>query len=72
MNNQDHEKELKALEDKLETLLKHCNKLQDENISLKLKQEDLIREKAGLIEKTSLAKSRVEEMINRLKTMEHT
>ena len=63
--------ELKELEEKLNLLIEQHNSLKKENDSLKTKQETLVREKAKLIEKTTLARIRVEEMINRLKAMEH-
>lgn len=62
--------ELKDLEGKLDQLIEqyHCVKI--ENNSLKTKQEALVREKAKLLEKTNLARTRVEAMITRLKAME--
>jgi len=63
--------ELKALEDKLDQLIYQYNSVKNENNSLKIKQESLVREKAKLLEKTTLARTRVEAMITRLKSMEH-
>jgi cell division protein ZapB len=63
--------ELKDFEDKLDQLINKCHTMNSENSSLKSKQETLVQEKAQLLEKTSLAKTRVEEMITRLKAMEH-
>lgn len=63
--------EIKLLEEKLETLIQLYNAVKDENRSLKVKQEELVREKAKLLEKSSLVKARVEAMITRLKAMEH-
>ena len=60
-----------ALEEKLDELLKSYETLQIENKSLKIKQQELVREKAKLVEKTSTARLRVESMISRLKSMEH-
>jgi cell division protein ZapB len=64
--------ELKLLEEKLETLIQQFNAVKDENRSLKVKQEELVREKAKLMEKSSLVKARVEAMIIRLKAMEQS
>jgi cell division protein ZapB len=50
--------------------LRHCLSLRDENRSLRLRQDILVVERAELIEKTELARNRVEAMINRLKAME--
>ena len=63
--------EIKALEAKLDSLIELYNSMKNENTSLKTKQEELVREKAKLIEKTTIARTRVEAMIMRLKSMEH-
>ncbi len=63
--------ELAALEAKLDALIEQFNLVKNENKSLKVKQDALIKEKAKLLEKTTLAKVRVEAMITRLKAMEH-
>lgn len=67
----DPSNELAALETKLDTLIDQYAQLKSENKSLKVKQDSLVKEKARLLEKTTLAKSRVEAMIARLKAMEH-
>lgn len=63
--------ELKELEEKLDLLIEQYNTVKNENHSLKIKQEALVKEKAKLIEKTTQARIRVEAMISRLKAMEH-
>ena len=63
--------DIQDLENKLDDLIVLYKEVKDENHSLKTKQEELVREKAKLIEKTSLARTRVEAMITRLKSMEH-
>jgi len=63
--------ELKDLEDKLDQLIEQYDHVKNENRSLKTKQDSLVREKAKLLEKTTLAKTRVEAMITRLKAMEN-
>ncbi len=63
--------ELAALEQKLDQLIEKYNQVKTENCSLKIKQEALVKEKAKLLEKTTLARTRVEAMITRLKAMEH-
>lgn len=62
--------ELKELEDKLDLLISQYQSVKSENNTLKTKQEALILEKAKLLEKTTLARTRVEAMITRLKEME--
>jgi cell division protein ZapB len=63
--------ELKNLEAKLDQLIDRYMAVKNENNSLKSRQEALIKEKDSLLEKTNLAKLRVEAMINRLKAMEY-
>ena len=67
----DPSSELAALEAKLDALITQFNAIKNENRSLKVKQDALVKEKAKLLEKTTLAKARVEAMITRLKAMEH-
>jgi cell division protein ZapB len=67
----DQSLELKDLEDKLDKLIEQYHDVKNENNSLKTKQDALVREKAKLLEKTTLARTRVEAMITRLKAMEH-
>jgi cell division protein ZapB len=67
--NQAHD--LKALEEKVALLIQQYTALNNENHSLKAKQQELVREKAKLIEKADLARTRVEAMITRLKSMEN-
>lgn len=62
--------DLDTLERQVEELLSTCQRLRDENASLRSRQETLVAERAELIEKTELARSRVESMISRLKSME--
>lgn len=62
---------LQSLEESLNSLVLLCSRLQEENRTLKVKQESLVKDRAQLIEKTALAKNRVESMITRLKSMEH-
>jgi cell division protein ZapB len=69
-NVSDPSDELKSLEEKLNMLIGQYNQMKVENVSLKNKQDILVREKAKLLEKTSLARTQVEAMITRLKAME--
>jgi cell division protein ZapB len=61
--------EIKALETKLDQLIEMYSAVKRENETLRSRQDNLIREKAQLLEKTSLARHRVEAMISRLKAM---
>ncbi|MDJ0861781.1 MAG: TIGR02449 family protein [Gammaproteobacteria bacterium] len=62
--------DLKSLEKRLETLLQAFAHLQEENRALRQQQSHLMAERASLIERSELARSRVESMISRLKSME--
>ncbi len=62
--------ELASLEAKLDELMARYEQLKTENSSLKIRQDILVKEKAKLLEKTTLARTRVEAMITRLKSME--
>lgn len=70
MNDENNQpSELQQLEVKLDDLIQLLSILEIENNSLKTKQKELIREKAGLAEKNAVARSKVEAMITRLKSM---
>ena len=71
MNTNNQSFDINELENKLEELIQRYNSVQSENSTLKVKQDELVREKAKLVEKTNMARTRVEAMISRLKTMEH-
>ena len=61
---------LQTLESQLDELIRICQRLRDENVALKSQQSNLLVERAHLIERSELARSRVEAMIARLKAME--
>ena len=60
----------RALEEKIDRLIRICNRLEDENRALRDQQNSLVAERAALVEKSELARSRVEAMITRLRAME--
>ena len=62
--------ELGNLDTKVGELISTCSRLQEENLALKNQQTSLVAERAQLIERSELARSRVEAMIARLKAME--
>ena len=64
------EHELKRLEGRVDALVQVCDKLQDENRSLKQRQDTLTTERATLLQKNEQVRARVEAMIGRLKAME--
>jgi len=64
------EHELKRLEKRVDALVRVCDKLQDENRSLKQRQDMLTSDRASLLQKNEQVRARVEAMVGRLKTME--
>ena len=66
------EQELRKLEARVDELIRTVERLKLENRSLRHQQDNLVTERAGLIEKNELARSRVEAMISRLKSMEQS
>ncbi len=64
------EQELHKLEVRLEELVNTITRLKEENRSLRNQQESMVTERAGMIEKSEMARTRVEAMISRLKAME--
>lgn len=62
--------ELRRLEKRLEELVGMCRQLQEENHSLRHRQDALVAERASLLHKNEQARGRVEAMIGRLKGME--
>jgi cell division protein ZapB len=62
--------DLKALETRVDELINTVDKLTSENTALKSQQNNLVTERAELIEKTELARTRIESMISRLRAME--
>ena len=64
------ESDLLKLESQIDALIDTVSQLKQENASLRHQQDSLVSERAQLIEKTELARSRVEAMITRLRSLE--
>lgn len=62
--------QLKHLEDKLDELIALCSSLDKENQSLRMKEGEWATERRELLIKNETARTKVEAMINRLKSME--
>jgi len=62
--------QLDQLQQRLQELISLCTRLRIENKSLLDQQNTLVEERARLIEKNEMARSKVESMITRLKSME--
>jgi len=65
------EMDLKKLESRVDDLIKAVDRLQQENKTLRDSQTNLMSERNQLVEKTELARTRVEAMIEKLKAMEN-
>ncbi len=65
------ELDLQKLESRVDELIKAVERLQHENKTLRDSQTSLVSERAQLIEKTELARSKVESMIQRIKALEN-
>jgi len=59
-----------GLEQRIETLINECKRLSSENRSLKTEHGTLLTEKTQLKEKNRLACSRLERIVEKLRTLE--
>ena len=64
--------ELKRLEKRIDELLASMHQLKEENRALRARQEMLSSEKTSLLHRSEQVRTRVEAMIGRLKSMEHS
>jgi cell division protein ZapB len=64
--------DIDLLERQVDELIHLCQRLQEENASLRARQEALMSERGELIEKNEQARSRVEAMLSRLRAMEES
>lgn len=62
--------QLKALANKIDDLIHLCDQLDQENRVLKNQAANWIDEREQLVEKTEIARNKVETMITRLKALE--
>lgn len=62
--------DIKDLEGRIDQLIDFCQRLRQENSSLKTENQGLTDEHTKLVEKTRLARTRIEDMIGRLKALE--
>jgi cell division protein ZapB len=58
------------LENRIDELITICDQLKNENTVLRERQEIMAKERDRLVEKADLAKTRVETILKRLRTME--
>ena len=64
------ENQLRILEQKIDELIALCDQLNSENRALKANNAAWQQERRDLMDQNELARTRVEAMINRLRTME--
>ena len=64
------EQDLRALEVRVEELIRACTHLKDENKTLRAREQELLAERDQLVTRNDQAKHRVEDMIERLKRLE--
>ena len=64
------ETNLAGLEQRIENLIHECRRLAGENRHLKSEQSELLAEKTQLKEKNRLACSRLEKIVDKLRTLE--
>ncbi|MBT8429175.1 MAG: TIGR02449 family protein [Gammaproteobacteria bacterium] len=64
------EQDLRALELRVEELIRACTHLKDENKTLRAREQELVSELDRVAAKNDQAKQRVEDMIARLKRLE--
>ena len=64
--------EIALLERRVEELLLTVDALREENRALRQRQETLAAERSAFAQRNDQVRARVEAMIGRLKTMEHT
>jgi len=63
--------DLKRLETRVDELIKAVDRLQQENKTLRTSHTSLMTERSQLIEKTELARTKVNSMIERLRSIEN-
>ncbi|HEX2583985.1 MAG TPA: TIGR02449 family protein [Steroidobacteraceae bacterium] len=66
------EQELRRLEKRVDELVATLNQIKEENYALRQRNETLVAERAGLLQKNESVRAKVEGMIGRLKSMEHS
>lgn len=62
---------LQQLEQQIDELLRTSRRLREENILLTAQQSTWMSERAQLVEKTEVARTRIEKMVSRLKELDN-
>ena len=63
--------DLQQLEQQIDDLLKVSRRTREENMLLKSQQSAWVTERAKLVERTELARSRIDKMVERLKELDN-
>ena len=63
--------DLQQLEKQIDDLLKVSRRTREENMLLKSQQSAWVTERAKLVERTELARSRIDKMVERLKEFDN-
>jgi cell division protein ZapB len=61
---------IQQLEQQIDELLRASRRLREENLLLRSQQAAWVSERAQLVEKTDIARERIEKMVTRLKEMD--
>ena len=61
-----------AFSDKIDQLIAYCQKLEMDNKSLRSSQDNWLKERATLLQKNDLARTKIEAMISRLRALEQS
>jgi cell division protein ZapB len=61
---------IQQLEQQVDELLRTSRRLREENMLLRSQQSAWLTERAQLVEKTDIARNRIEKMVNRLKELD--
>ncbi len=64
------EEDLKNLEQRVDELIRLCDRLKQENQELRVGQESLTEQHAKLAERNRIARSRLESIVERLRALE--
>lgn len=64
------EKQLNLLEQRVDDLIGTCRRLKDENLTLRSSRDALLEEKTKLAEKNRMARTRLEAIVDRLKSLD--
>lgn len=63
-------KDINQLEQRVDDLIVACRRLKEENDNLRTSRDALLEEKSKLAEKNRMARSRLESIVGRLRTLE--